>query len=260
MPPSDLDILKRMPYPGRVIVLGREAAGEHDVVVYAITGRSSSSQARRLVFDDQGTVRTEVTVAAELTRGDEKLLIYNCLRAFPGGLAISNGAQTDLIWEAASQLKPSQGTPSALETLQRAFHQPHLLSGIDLTCYEPDEPAFTPRISGCLTHDAALSIVRRGHNGAADREFFYVPLVAGRGKLLATYAGQNRDPLPAFSGPPLDVGLSGGTADEVCGDVYRSLGPEAGGEDFRVAVMSLFRRRDTQEMSVSIINRDREER
>jgi IMP cyclohydrolase len=218
--------------------------------------------------------------------GNEKLLIYRCLRPFPGGLAVSNGAQTDLIWKTARYLAAGHGTSpggknrpgdpqaettrvvageTAVEVLRQAFQRPHLISGVDVTAYEPDPPAFTPRISGLLAGDAALAIVRRLPDGVPERRYFAVPLVPGQGRLLATYAGQNRDPLPSFEGDPREVGIAGRTPQAVAEAVFETLGPKCGSHratdpnggdpDLRVGAAALFRDLDTGRLEAAIINR-----
>ena len=255
MSSRELNALQRMEYPGRIIIIGRDAIGEHDVVVYAITGRSPASQARRLVWDGHGAVRTEVTDARQLKSGDKRLLLYNCLRVSPKGLAVANGAQTNLIWQTAMKLSVKAEPPQAAEILRRAFARPALVSGIDVTSYEPDRPVFTPRISGCVAQDAALAIVRRNPDGSAQREFFQIPLEPARGALLTTYRGENRTPPPSFSGQPLEVGLSGITAAEISQAIYQALGPQDQKKDLCVGVAVVFRSRQSYKLSVSIINR-----
>ncbi|HEX2694542.1 MAG TPA: IMP cyclohydrolase, partial [Acidobacteriota bacterium] len=46
--------LSAMEYPGRIIVIGRAPAGSRTAVIYAITGRSPSSQARKLEWREDG--------------------------------------------------------------------------------------------------------------------------------------------------------------------------------------------------------------
>jgi IMP cyclohydrolase len=244
-----------MAYPGRAIIIGRTPDDRHDVVVYAVTGRSRSSQARRLVHEGGGTVRTEVTDRQPSQSGNERLLLYRCLRPFPGGLAVSNGAQTDLIWETIRHLMESAPLPPAEEILRQAFQRPHLPSGVDVTRYEPDAPTYTPRISGCLAGDAALAIVRRRPDGSPQWNYFTVPLKPGQGRLLATYSGENRDPLPAFAGDPREVGLIGRSPGETAEAVFQALSPEKGGPDLRVGVATLFRDIPTGRLEVAIINR-----
>jgi IMP cyclohydrolase len=251
----DLEALERINYPGRIIIIGRDGTGEHDVVAYGVTGRSPSSQARRLVHDGDGTVRTEVTDPEVLREGNEQLLIYRCMRPLPGGLAVSNGAQTDLVWETARDLLANTPPPPAAEILRHALDRTCEIDGIDLNVYEPDPPAFTPRISGLVTGDAALAIIRRADDGSTRKDIYGVPLTPGRGRLLATYAGNRTDPLPAFEGPPVAVGLTGETPQETAELVYQALEPWLYYEDLRVGVAVLFRQVRTGRIDAAIINR-----
>jgi IMP cyclohydrolase len=208
-PTEGMETLAGMEYPGRVIILGRDRQGKHNVVIYALTGRSPSSRARRLVYDGQEAVKSQATDSGRLKKGNERLLIYNCIRKAHDGLVVSNGAQTDLIMKIMVDHLGRGLCPAPEEILRRAFVRPHVMAGIDLTSYEPDGPHFTPRISGCILHGAALSIVKRARDGSAARHYFEIPLIRGRGKLIATYQGQNVDPLPPFQGEPLDGGDNG---------------------------------------------------
>ncbi|KPL17935.1 MAG: hypothetical protein AMJ92_10290 [candidate division Zixibacteria bacterium SM23_81] len=250
-----LEALAGMEYPGRVIIMGRDPSGDHGVVVYAITGRSPSSQARRLIYDGQETVRSQGTDPEGIKEGNERLLIYNCIRKFPDGLAVSNGTQTDLILETIEDLRDRGLHLAPTEILQRAFARPHVMAGIDLTSYEPDEPTFTTRISGCLMNGAALSMAKRAPDGTTEREYFEVPLSPGEGKLITTYAGANVDPLPSFRGEPLSVQLEGRSAEEQAEAIYNCLAPKDPQKDFRVAVAVAFSHLRTSQMEVSIINR-----
>jgi IMP cyclohydrolase len=230
--------LAALEYPGRLIVVGAAPAGRA-AVVYAITGRSPSSQARRLVHRDGG-VWVEPTNEAALKTGNVDLLVYPALLFSPGGIAVSNGKQTA---DVRDRLRPGLGPVSVLSAALAAWD------------YEPDAPIFTPRISGCLTASgAALSIVRRGPSGEPLRSFFEVRLRAGEGRLVSTYEGPNTEPLPAFRGEPRFVGLAGSTAAETAAAFYGALGPAAGAKDFRVAVACVFV--ETDKAEVHIINRD----
>jgi IMP cyclohydrolase len=216
--------LAKLEYPGRLIIIGA-AAGGRAAIVYAITGRSPSSQARRLVHRDGG-VWVEPTDEATLKTGNVDLLVYPALLFSPAGLAVSNGKQTV---DVRDWLRPGLGPVPALSAALAAWE------------FEPDAPIFTPRISGCLTPAGqALSVLRRGPSGETLRSFFEVGLRAGEGRLISTYEGPNADPLPVFRGEPRFVGLAGATAAETAAAFYRDLGPSAGGKDFRVAVACVF--------------------
>jgi IMP cyclohydrolase len=265
MPSKGLEALARMEYPGRVIIMGRDPSGEHNIVAYAITGRSPSSRAIVLVCDDQETVRTQVTDPEQLKWSNRRLLIYSCIRNLPEGLVVGNGAQTNLIVETMQNLTSPGDRPAPVEILRKAFARPYLTGGdghhgrVDLTSYEPDGPVFTPRISGCLMNGAALSIVKRAPDGAPARRYYQVPLTAGKGKLISTYAGENLDPLPSFEGQPRDVQLKGQTAQDLANAIYDALAPAGLQKDLRVGVAVLWSHVTTQKAQITILNRrDRE--
>ncbi len=222
--PLPLSSLSRLAYPGRLLFIGR-ASGGAAVVGYAITGRSASSQARRLVARDAG-IWVEPTDEAALRTGNPELLVYPALLFGRAGVAASNGKQTADVREA---LVPGADPIAALAGALRRWD------------YEPDEPNYTPRISGCLVAaGAALSVIRRGPGGRAYRSYYEIPLVAGRVRAVMTYRGDNTDPLPAFEGEPLDLVLDAGDAEGAALSVYKALAPAPGGPDFRVSAACVF--------------------
>ncbi len=234
----DFEALRRMEYPGRVIIIGTDPAGSK-VVMYAITGRSPSSQARKLLISDDRT-RITVTPTDEkiLKSGNPDLLIYHSI-IIDRGIAVSNGKQTDDI---PPQFKTGMLPAAVLD---------HALHGWE---YEPDAPNFTPRISGCVFDGAALSVIKRDANGPAMRNFYELPEVPGRGKLVATYTGTNTDPLPSFTGEPLDVDIPFSGADKAAEALYEALTPAKGKQDFRVAAAAVYKSKKG-EISVSVKNR-----
>jgi len=216
--------LAALEYPGRLIVIGA-APGGQAAIVYAITGRSPSSQARRLVYRDGG-VWVEPADEAALKTGNVDLLVYPALLFSKAGIAVSNGKQTA---DVRDRLRTGLDPVAALSAALAAWD------------FEPDAPIFTPRISGCLTAKAAgLSVARRGPSGETLRSYFEVALRPGEGRLVSTYEGPNADPLPVFRGEPRFIGMAGTTAAETATAVYRDLGPAAGAKDFRVAVACVF--------------------
>jgi IMP cyclohydrolase len=237
-----LESLSSREYPGRVVILGRDSAGVNTVIVYAITGRSASSQARKLVVEDNA-IWAKSTDEAALKKGNRELLVYPAIQFTPLGIAVSNGRQTADIGTALTQIQ------NAVEVLSSS------LSAWD---YEPDSPIFTPRISGCVLSGgkAALGIIRRDPDGASQRKFYDVPLRAGRGKMIATYSGENKDPLPSFREEPVEIGIQAERADEMAEAVYDALGPKGGRDDFRVSVASVFYSDfETHQNEIYIINR-----
>ncbi|MBN1938887.1 MAG: hypothetical protein JW843_04830 [Candidatus Aminicenantes bacterium] len=234
-----LSALRNMEYPGRVIVIGRDQADAFDVVVYAVTGRSPSSQARRLEREGRAIV-TKPTDPEVLKTGNPDLLVYPAV-ILEDRIAVSNGKQTeDVVRSEAGPLVP------ALESALRAWS------------YEPDEPIFTPRISGLVGPDgrAALSLIKRSEDGAPRRAFYEWRLRPGQAEMVATYAGPNKNPLPVFSGEPLPLQLLKSSAEETAAEFYEALGPDGRAGDFRVAVACVFvSRTETSLTAVSIINR-----
>jgi len=235
-----LESLEAMEYPGRIIIIGKDKPGKSVVVTYAITGRSLSSQARKLIIEKEA-VWTKPTAEITLQKGNIDLLVYPAI-CVEKGIAISNGKQTEDIRKNLSQSK----SPREI-----------LLSSLEHWNYEPDEPNFTPRISGCILspEKAALSIIKRGSDGSSIKSIFDFPLLSGQGKMITTYNGENREPLPSFRGAPMDVGIEGQKAERVAEAVYQALNPKKQGKDFRVAVACLFSRNlGTNEFEAYIIN------
>lgn len=222
---NGLKALKEMVYPGRAIIIGLDGNGDSIVVAYAITGRSPSSQARRLVFEN-GTIFVRPTEMNILDTEKTDLLIYPAVHT-DGMIAVSNGKHTESI----AGKHPWRGTARSI--LER---------GLSEWSYEPDAPHYTPRIGGvCIPgkDNAALGIVKRGDDGHIRRDFFEFPLLPGRGKMITTYSGVNAEPLPSFAGEPLDVEIRGKGPGETAEDIYTALGPVVG-EDYRVSVGVIF--------------------
>jgi IMP cyclohydrolase len=233
--------LATLEYPGRLILIGAPRQGGSAAVVYAITGRSPSSQARKLVLRDGG-IWVQPTDEETLKQGNVDLLVYPAVLFGKSGVAVSNGKQTADVHD----LLAAEADP--VSVLSKA------LAAWD---FEPDAPIFTPRISGCLVgRGAGLSVLRRGPAGETLRSFFEVGLRPGEGRLVSTYEGPNANPLPVFSGEPAFVALPGLTAAETAGAVYRDLGPAPGGKDFRLSVACvLVPLADPERTDVHIINR-----
>jgi IMP cyclohydrolase len=115
-----------------------------------------------------------------------------------------------------------------------------LQEGLSAWEYEPDEPNWTPRISGCLAENAALSVLKRAQGGDVLRNTFEFPLIAGQGRMVATYTGQNANPLPSFAGEPVEVALPFASVREAAEALYAALAPAASADDLRVAAAAAF--------------------
>ena len=179
--------LKNNTYPGRGIVLGRSANGTRAVAAYFIMGRSENSRNRVFVEDGQG-IRTQAFDPSRVT--DPSLIIYAPVRVLGNKTIVTNGDQTDTIYEGLDK--------------QMTFEQS--LRGRE---FEPDGPNYTPRISGIMhlengNYNYAMSILKsnNGDPRACNRyTFAYENPAAGEGHFIHTYM-HDGNPLPSFEGEP----------------------------------------------------------
>lgn len=182
------DRLKDNTYPGRGIVLGLTQDGACAVAAYFIMGRSVNSRNRIFVQEGDG-IRTEAFDPSKLT--DPSLIIYHPVREFGRGLIVTNGDQTDTIYD---HLKRGQTFEAALRTRE----------------FEPDAPNFTPRISGLLSPDGSyqLSILKSVDEAGSgcQRQTFEYPATPGLGHFLHTYVCDGT-PIPSFVGEPERVSI-----------------------------------------------------
>ena len=174
-------------YPGRGIVIGKTPDGKKAAIAYFIMGRSENSRNRIFVKDGEG-IRTEAFDPSKLE--DSSLIIYAPVRVLGNKTIVTNGDQTDTIYD----LMDKQYTfEQALRTRE----------------FEPDAPNYTPRISGVLHFDNgsfnyAMSILKsnNGNPEACNRyTFAYENPVAGEAHFIHTYMGDG-NPLPSFEGEP----------------------------------------------------------
>lgn len=174
-------------YPGRGIVIGKTPGGKKAAIAYFIMGRSENSRNRIFVKDGEG-IRTEAFDPSKLE--DPSLIIYAPVRVLGNKTIVTNGDQTDTIYD----LMDKQYTfEQALRTRE----------------FEPDAPNYTPRISGVLHFDNgsfnyAMSILKsnNGNPKACNRyTFAYEKPVAGEAHFIHTYMGDG-NPLPSFEGEP----------------------------------------------------------
>ncbi len=171
-------------YPGRGIVLGVTPDGKKAVAAYFIMGRSVNSRNRVFCVESDG-IRTEAHDPALMK--DPHLIIYHPVRALGKGLIVTNGDQTDTIWEFAAR---GESWEAALRTRQ----------------FEDDAPNWTPRISGIQAGDGSykLSILKAADpEGKACARFFWeYPATAGLGHFLHTYVCDGNPVIPTFQGEP----------------------------------------------------------
>lgn len=184
-------VLRANTYPGRGIVLGKSANGKKAVIAYFIMGRSENSR-NRIFVEEDGGLRTEAFDPAKLM--DPSLVIYWPVRKFGAATIVTNGDQTDTVYEFLA----------AEKTFEEALR---------MRTFEPDPPILTPRISGLVHKDGSyrLSILKsaNGNADSAQRFFYEYPQpVAGEGHFIHTYLGDG-DPVPSFEGEPEAVRIEG---------------------------------------------------
>lgn len=186
--------LKNNEYPGRGIVIGRSADGEYAVTAYFIMGRSTNSRNRIFVEEGEG-IRTQAFDPSKLE--DPSLIIYAPVRVLGNRTIVTNGDQTDTVYDGLSQ-----GL-----TFEQALRSRE---------FEPDGPNYTPRISGLMhigdgKYDFVMSILKSndGDPACCNRyTFSYDNPAAGEGRFLHTYM-HDGNPLPSFEGEPKKVAIEG---------------------------------------------------
>lgn len=184
-------LLEGNTYPGRGIMIGQSPDGKNAVIAYFIMGRSVNSRNR--VFEEtDGGIITKAHDESKLE--DPSLIIYAPVRTEENNIVVTNGDQTDTI---VKFLKDGMSFEDALRTRE----------------FEPDEPNFTPRISGILTFDDGsftykMSILKSSDEkgSACSRYFYEYPSIAGVGHFIHTY-NCDGDPIPTFTGEPERIAM-----------------------------------------------------
>ena len=179
-------------YPGRGIIIGMTPDGKYAVTAYFIMGRSENSRNRVFVAAGDG-IRTEAFDPDKLE--DPSLIIYVPLRVLDKHTIVTNGDQTDTVYDL---MKSGKSFEEALFTRE----------------FEPDAPNYTPRISGIITlgentFTYKLSILKSadGNPDCCERFFYtYDNPFTGKGHFIHTYQGDG-NPLPSFSGEPVAVDM-----------------------------------------------------
>mgnify|MGYP000838604117 FL=1 len=210
--------LKENTYPGRGIIVGKSQDGKSAVCAYFIMGRSANSRNRIFVEDGNG-IRTKAFDESKLE--DPSLIIYAPVRVLGNKTIVTNGDQTDTIYE--------------LMNKQMTFEQ-----ALRTREFEPDSPNYTPRISSVMKvsdgdYNYAISILKSadGDPSSCQRySFAYSNPINGIGHFIHTYKCDG-NPLPSFEGEPKLVGLEGDI------DTFTSLVWENLNEENKVSLLSL---------------------
>lgn len=259
---DDFSALENMVYSGRGIVVGMTPNG-NPFVGYSLTGRSPSSQARRLVEGKKtGTISTDVTDKEQLKKGSPALLLYPAIVPIPERKAIiaSNGAQSKLIYSQVRKYNPGRNPDwilrNAYYLLKFFEHDQHEDRWIDITTYEPDEPNNTPRISACQYGSLGAMSIIRCMDGKRDGNIFLIKLKPGIGELITTYKGGNEKPLLPFEGKPLEAKVESEFPEEIVESIYEAIkGGQNPGDNYRVAAAAVLYNKRTELFESRIINR-----
>ena len=220
-------------YPGRGIVLGKSKDGKKAVIAYFIMGRSANSRNRIFEENDRGGIRTKAFDESKME--DPSLIIYNPVLKIDGKTIVTNGDQTDTIYD---HMKEGVCYHHALVTRE----------------FEPDAPNYTPRISGVVkpNGDYNLSILK-SNLGMPEcvRYFFEYPAHPGMGHFIHTYE-HDGDPIPSFEGEPTPVEIDGSDIDTFTSTVWDNLN-----EDNKVSLFTRFINLENGEEETRIVNKNK---
>ncbi len=223
-------------YPGRGIIIGKSEDGKKAVAAYWTMGRSAGSRNRVFVEDGDG-IRTQA-FDPSLIAGDPSLIIYAAVRVLGKKTIVTNGDQTDTIYE---------GLEKGL-TFEQSLRSRK---------YEHDAPNYTPRISSLMNfengYDYSLSILKSDSgNGDNTLRFTYTydNPQNGEGHYIHTYMGDG-NPLPSFEGEPVKVKISG-SIDDFTNQIWTSLN-----EDNKVSLFVRFIDIESGKWETRIINKNK---
>ena len=227
------DILKNNEYAGRGIIIGTSPDKKFAVCAYFIMGRSENSRNRVFVKEGE-TVKTEPFDVSKVS--DPSLIIYNAVCKAKNSLIVTNGDQTDTVYDLMIEGK------SFCEALQTRE-------------FEPDTPNFTPRKSGILYFENGfhydMSILKSIDENGSDccRYTYSYPSVAGLGHFIHTY-NCNENPLPTFMGEPHRIDIKN-DIEEFANEIWTSLN-----EDNKISLYVRYTNLESGEYSDKIINKN----
>ena len=229
------DYLKDNEYPGRGIVIGKTPCGKKIRIGYFIMGRSENSRNR--IFAEEGKgIRTEAFDPSKMS--DPSLIIYSPVRVYEDTTIVTNGDQTDTIYDYLAEGKSFE---DALRT--RTF--------------EPDAPNYTPRISAVVKGAGySMSILKSagGDPGSAYRQFYdYENELAGYGHVIHTYK-ENGNPIPSFEGEPVLFEMIKEPFDAFSDHLWEALN-----EDNKVSLFTRSIDIETGEYETRIYNKNQKE-
>ena len=228
--------LNSLPYHGRGIIIGKSADGKKAVTAYFIMGRSVNSRNRVFVAEGDA-MRTKAFDESKMT--DPHLIIYYPVRVLGNKTIVTNGDQTDTIYE--------------LMDKQMTFEQ-----ALRTREFEDDAPNYTPRISGIIHHENgemnyAMSILKSadGDGSSCQRyTYAYSNPIAGRAKFIHTYKCDG-DPLPSFEGEPKTLELPDVDIDSLTDIIWKNLN-----EDNKVSLFVRYIDLQSGEVESRIVNKN----
>ena len=228
------ELLASNPYPGRGIVVGKSEDGKSAVIAYFIMGRSENSRTRVFTEKD-GNIFTEPHDYSKVQ--DPSLIIYSAIKGIDNKLIVTNGDQTDTIYDFIAK---GEDMRAALRTRE----------------FEPDAPNLTPRISAVLTFDNAdftydMSILKSADpEGTACNRFFYeYAPIAGLGHFIHTYVTDG-NPIPTFQGEPERVRIPN------CIDCFASKIWESLNENNKISLYVRYTDLETGAVTSKMINKN----
>lgn len=229
------DVVAGHSYPGRGIIIGKTDDGTKQVSAYFIMGRSANSR-NRIFVERDGAIYTEPHDPSKLE--DPSLIIYAPVRRIENKLIVTNGDQTDTIYNG---IKEGVTDRDALHTRE----------------FEPDAPNLTPRISAVVTYEKnnfsySMSILKSADAGgsACNRFFYDYEAVAGIGHFIHTYQ-ENQNPLPTFQGEPRRV-LIPNSIDTFTEEIWDALD-----NDNRISLFVRYADLNSGEVETRMINKNK---
>ena len=228
--------LNSLPYHGRGIIIGKSADGKKAITAYFIMGRSVNSRNRVFVAEGDA-MRTKAFDESKMT--DPHLIIYYPVRVLGNKTIVTNGDQTDTIYE--------------LMDKQMTFEQ-----ALRTREFEDDAPNYTPRISGIIRLENgdmnyAMSILKSadGDGSSCQRyTFAYSNPLAGKAKFIHTYACDG-NPLPSFEGEPKTLELPDVSIDELTDLIWTNLN-----EDNKVSLFVRYIDIESGEAQTRVVNKN----
>ena len=229
--------LNSLSYHGRGIIIGKSADGKKAITAYFIMGRSVNSRNRVFVLEGD-EMRTKAFDESKMT--DPHLIIYYPVRVLGNKTIVTNGDQTDTIYE--------------LMDKQMTFEQ-----ALRTREFEDDAPNFTPRISGIIRFEKdgmnfAMSILKsaEGDDSSCERfTYAYSNPKCGRAKFIHTY-NCDGNPLPSFEGEPITLELPDATIDELADLIWENLN-----EDNKVSLFVRYIDIESGESETRVVNKNK---